>query len=1046
EGVAAMGTLTMLGVWMLSAVITGITAQHAGQNNVAVLMFHPGLNVDHSGQVCSTWGNFHFNTFDGQFFQLPYACNYILATMCDSIMPDFNIQLRRTYDNDIVTSTFTLWLQENVIKLHNGNITMNEELKTIPSNQQGVRIERSTDYVKIRSSKLGLTVYWDKQNSLWIEINEKYSGQICGLCGDFNDVNLTTQQYGLKWKSDAITETCEQTEIHPEESMCEEYFYIKAFSGCHSLLPVAEFVEACIKDLCQCNSSQADCLCDTLSEYSRQCAHAGGQPQSWRTNALCDKKCPFNLEHSECSRPCQDTCSNQQTSQVCAEHCVDGCFCPSGTVFNDIEKNGCVSVNECPCTHNGNIYQAGESYTRTCQKCKCTNGRWNCVKLDCLGTCSLLGGSHITTYDGKAYTFQGNCYYILSKDKEQTVSGSLAQCGTQTCLTEVQLSIQGTTVSTLKFLSDAHTVNDMNDKLCDRLTIFRPSTFFIIAQTPSFQLTIQMVPIMQVYILVSPEKKGTLNGLCGNFNDIQADDFTTESGQKEGTATTFANIWKARSDCPDVDNLPQYPCNMNMEKEKYAKEWCHILTDTDGVFSPCHAEVNPNNYKDRCVYDTCQCANSEECMCAALSSYAHVCAAKGVLLDGWRNNTCKFSKCEGNMQYSYSQTSCGSTCRSLSGIDYTCKVKHTPVDGCGCAEGTYLNDKDECVSDSSCPCYYNNQVMVPSEVITVNGAKCKNLIKWLCILMHVHFLVTDCKAPMYYFNCSDADPGAKGIECQKSCQTQSPYCISTPCQSGCMCPNGQLVNRHGTCVTEDLCECFHNGLYYQPYETIQENWQLICTTKKCPATCTIFGEGHYKTFDGTRYDFNGDCEYLLAQDYCSNSFTGSFRIITENIPCGTTGTTCSKSIKIFLGVIYRIFDRYLEMLSNKKIPYKIHTVGIYRIIEASNGLVLYWDNKTSLHIRLSPSFQGKVCGLCGNYDGNGKNDFVTRAGEEVVEPLKFGNSWRVFTTCSKAKIVSSPCELRPHRHTWAAKHCNIINEEGVFGLCHNLVSNISRIC
>uniref|UniRef100_A0A8B9JYG9 VWFD domain-containing protein n=1 Tax=Astyanax mexicanus TaxID=7994 RepID=A0A8B9JYG9_ASTMX len=100
---------------------------------------------------------------------------------------------------------------------------------------------------------------------------------------------------------------------------------------------------------------------------------------------------------------------------------------------------------------------------------------------------------------------------------------------------------------------------------------------------------------------------------------------------------------------------------------------------------------------------------------------------------------------------------------------------------------------------------------------------------------------------------------------------------------------------------------------------------------------------------------------------------------------------------------------------------------------------LYWDNKTSLHIRLSPSFQGKVCGLCGNYDGNGKNDFVTRAGEEVVEPLKFGNSWRVFTTCSKAKIVSSPCELRPHRHTWAAQHCNIINEEGVFGLCHNLV-------
>lgn len=41
----------------------------------------------------------------------------------------------------------------------------------------------------------------------------------------------------------------------------------------------------------------------------------------------------------------------------------------------------------------------------------------------------------------------------------------------------------------------------------------------------------------------------------------------------------------------------------------------------------------------------------------------------------------------------------------------------------------------------------------------------------------------------------------------------------------------------------------------------------------------------------------------LSQDYCgAGQSNGSFRIITENVLCGTTGTTCSKSIKIFLGV------------------------------------------------------------------------------------------------------------------------------------------------
>lgn len=40
------------------------------------------------------------------------------------------------------------------------------------------------------------------------------------------------------------------------------------------------------------------------------------------------------------------------------------------------------------------------------------------------------------------------------------------------------------------------------------------------------------------------------------------------------------------------------------------------------------------------MFDTCNCEKSEDCLCAALSSYVHACASKGVLLRGWRDGVC----------------------------------------------------------------------------------------------------------------------------------------------------------------------------------------------------------------------------------------------------------------------------------------------------------------------------------------------------------------------------------------------------------------------
>lgn len=83
-------------------------------------------------------------------------------------------------------------------------------------------------------------------------------------------------------------------------------------------------------------------------------------------------------------------------------------------------------------------------------------------------------------------------------------------------------------------------------------------------------------------------------------------------------------------------------------------------------------------------------------------------------------------------------------------------------------------------------------------------------------------------------------------------------------------------------------------------------------------------------------------------------------------------------------------------------------------------------------------FQGKVCGLCGNYDGNIKNDLMCRNKDIVAEAFQFGNSWKQLPTCEDVKPNQHPCQLYSNRHAWAKKHCNIINSD-VFKDCHSKV-------
>uniref|UniRef100_A0A2K6UAH8 Mucin 2, oligomeric mucus/gel-forming n=1 Tax=Saimiri boliviensis boliviensis TaxID=39432 RepID=A0A2K6UAH8_SAIBB len=1041
-----------------------------------------GRARDHGHSVCSAWGDFHYKTFDGDVFRFPGLCDYNFASDCKGSYKEFAVHLKRGPGQAGApprVESILLTIKDDTIYLTRHLAVLNGAVVSAPHYSPGLLIEKSDAYTKVYS-RAGLALLWNREDAVMLELDSKFRNHTCGLCGDYNGLQSYSEflsdgvlfsalEFGNMQKINQPDVECEDPEEEPAPASCAEHraecerlLTAEAFADCQDRVPLEPYLRACQQDRCHCSGGDGDaCVCSTVAEFSRQCSHAGGRPGNWRTASLCPKTCPGNLVYLESGSPCMDTCSHLQVSSLCEEHRMDGCFCPEGTVYDDIAGGGCVPVSQCHCRLHGHLYTPGQEITSDCEQCVCNAGRWVCKDLPCPGTCALEGGSHITTFDGKKFTFHGDCYYVLAKGDNDSYAllGELAPCGStdkQTCLKTVVLLADGKK-NVVVFKSDGSVLlNELQVNLphvTASFSIFRPSSYHIVVSVAAgLRLQVQLAPVMQLFVTLDPAAQGQVQGLCGNFNGLEGDDFKTASGLVEATGAGFANTWKAQSSCRDKVDWLDDPCSLNIESATYAEHWCSLLKKTETPFGRCHSAVDPAEYYKRCKYDTCNCQNNEDCLCAALSSYARACAAKGVMLWGWRERVCNkdVGSCPSSQVFLYNLTTCQQTCRSLSEADSHCLEGFAPVDGCGCPDHTFLDEKGHCVPLAKCSCYHRGLYLEAGDVVVRQEERCvcRNG-KLHC--MQIRLLGQSCVAPKIHMDCNNLTALATLKPRALSCQTLAAGYYHTECVSGCVCPDGLMDDGRGGCVAEEKCPCVHNKDLYSPGDKIKvdcntctcQKGRWACSQAVCHGTCSIYGSGHYITFDGKYYDFDGHCSYVAVQDYCGqNSSLGSFSIITENVPCGTTGVTCSKAIKIFMGrTELKLEDKHRVVIQRDEghhVAYTTREVGQYLVVESSTGIIVIWDKRTTVFIKLAPSYKGTVCGLCGNFDDRSNNDFTTRDHMVVSSELDFGNSWKEAPTCPDVSANPEPCSLNPHRRSWAEKQCSIL-KSSVFSICHSKV-------
>lgn len=214
--------------------------------------------------------------------------------------------------------------------------------------------------------------------------------------------------------------------------------------------------------------------------------------------------------------------------------------------------------------------------------------------------------------------------------------------------------------------------------------------------------------------------------------------------------------------------------------------------------------------------------------------------------------------------------------------------------------------------------------------------------------------------------------------------------------------------------------------------------------------CTSYGDPHYQTFDGQMFNFHGTCRYQLTSDCVSEKFT----IRMRNERRYSNVYAWSKALTIQLGGSTIVLHKDLQVKVNKSdvdlpyyhLPHFQIMKGSFTITLVSDiGVQVQWDGSGFIEIHVPKSFMGKLCGLCGNFNGNTKDEFMLKNRKLASSAQEFGVGWslgRRSAGCDKAPSppvdsTVSNCFSRLRVYWRAHKRCWPIKKQ--FANCHKKV-------
>ncbi|XP_073705829.1 MAM and LDL-receptor class A domain-containing protein 1 isoform X2 [Garra rufa] len=307
--------------------------------------------------------------------------------------------------------------------------------------------------------------------------------------------------------------------------------------------------------------------------------------------------------------------------------------------------------------------------------------------------------------------------------------------------------------------------------------------------------------------------------------------------------------------------------------------------------------------------------------------------------------------------------------------------------------------------------------------------------------------------------------------CPKTCSSQDTTGPCGICEERCECDDGYMLSGEACVLAED-CGCWVNEQHYSITETFMEGQceqrcqclgqgNIQCSPMSCladevcmvkdgvlgcfpssPATCSVYGDPHYITFDGKAYSFWGTCNYTIAKT-CGPTDT-QFTITARNEGESNSGTSSLNSVALHMEGLHIVFGKDKQVYANGsqvRLPAEFSSSvsvtesGPYAQVNTNFGLRLLFGN-ARLYVQVDERYRGVLCGLCGTYSESQFDDFVTPDGNIVANPHEFASSWNsndTDWTCSNGS--PDPPECNPDLEDDAYNKCSELYGDA-FKECH----------